>query len=140
MNDNQNTKIGTLICFESVFPDLVAEMTANGAEFLIIITNDDWWRDTAGHRQHFAFARLHAIENRRPIARAANTGISGFIDAWGRVSHQTEYKEKTVITASLISPKYTTFFSLYEKWIRIIILIIAGIVSIKSRTKSTKSC
>jgi len=139
LDDHQKTKIGTLICFESVFPDLVAKMTANGAEFLIIITNDDWWRDTAGHRQHFAFARLHAIENRRPIARAANTGISGFIDAWGRVLHQTEYREETVITASLMSPNYTTFFTHYEKWIRNIIIIIAGIVFVKSMFISTKS-
>lgn len=128
LNDYQDRKIGALICFESIFPDLVAEMTANGAEFLVIITNDDWWKDTAGHRLHFAISRLHAIANRRPIARAANTGISGFIDAWGRVLQKSKYREKVMISENLESPIKLTFFSQYEKWIRIFILIIAALI------------
>lgn len=128
MNNPTKAKLGTLICFESVFPDLTAEMARNGAEFFIIITNDDWWFDTSGHRQHFAFARLHAISNRRPIARSANTGISGFIDAWGRVLQKSEYREETILTETIVSPHYITFFTQYEYWIRLIILIIGGLL------------
>ncbi len=130
MNKPKNTKIGTLICFESIFPDIISEMVRDGAQFLIVITNDDWWGNTPGYRQHFAFARIHAIESRRPIARSANTGISGFIDANGMVLQKSEYKEKTIMTETLISPLYETFFSYNEVGIRLFILIISGLIFI----------
>jgi len=135
MNKPIKSRLGTLICFESVFPDIIAEMVRDGAEFLVIITNDDWWFDTPGHRQHFAFARLHAIENRRSIARSANTGISGFIDPWGRVMHHSNYKEKTILYHTQTSPNYMTFFTQNEYRIRIFILIISAGIFISSILK-----
>ncbi|NOR87875.1 MAG: apolipoprotein N-acyltransferase [Bacteroidales bacterium] len=128
MNNSKLNKLGTLICFESIFPDIIAEMVRNGAEFLIIITNDDWWFDTPGHRQHFTFARVHAIENRRPIARAANTGISGFIDAKGVVLQASTYREKTQLTETLSSPSYETFFSKNERNMRWMIISIRSLI------------
>lgn len=109
-----SAQLGVLICFESVFPDLNCEMVKKGAQCLIFITNDDWWKDSPGHRQHFAYARLRAIENRRYIARSANTGISGFIDDYGRIIQQTSYKEQALISQSISLNQKLTFFSKYE--------------------------
>jgi len=121
-------KLGVLICFESVFPDLNCEMVQKGAQCLLFITNDDWWKDSAGHRQHFAYARLRAIENRRYIVRSANTGISGFIDDYGRVIEQTKYKEQTMISQSIPLNKELTFFSKYERLFRYLYTLMAFIL------------
>jgi len=127
-NIHDSIKLGTLICFESVFPDIAAEMCRNGAQALVIITNDDWWLDTPGHQQHFAFARIKAIENRRWIARSANTGISGIINAKGEVLEQTEYKEEITFTSTIQLNQNMTFFSHHEKHIRKTIIYIALLI------------
>jgi apolipoprotein N-acyltransferase len=80
-----------IICYESVYGDFVTEYVRKGASFLSIITNDGWWGNTPGHKQHFQYARLRAVENRRWVARSANTGISGVINARGDVVTQTPY-------------------------------------------------
>ena len=125
LNNPSKTKIGTLICFESIFTDITTEMVRNGAQIFIIISNDDWWRNTAGHRQHFAYARLHAISNRRAIARAANTGISGYIDAYGHVLRKSNYREKTILTEQIGTNDYISLYSRYEPQIRWGILLIS---------------
>lgn len=93
-------KTGVLICFEILFPDISREFTANGADLLTTITNDAWFGRTSAPRQHFSIAVLRAVENRRSVIRAANTGISGFIDPAGRILDQTDLFE----TASLTQP------------------------------------
>jgi apolipoprotein N-acyltransferase len=75
----------TVICYEIIFPDLVRRFVDRGARMLTTITNDAWFGRTAAPFQHFSMAVLRAVENRVPVARAANTGVSGFIDARGRV-------------------------------------------------------
>ncbi|MCK5694414.1 MAG: apolipoprotein N-acyltransferase, partial [Bacteroidales bacterium] len=78
------TRVAPVICWESVFGEYVTDYVGEaGANFLFIITNDGWWKDTPGHRQHNSFARLRAIETRRSVARSANTGISSLIDQRG---------------------------------------------------------
>jgi apolipoprotein N-acyltransferase len=78
------TRVAPVICWESVFGEYVSDYVSEaGANFLFIITNDGWWKDTPGHRQHNSFARLRAIETRRGVARSANTGISSLIDQRG---------------------------------------------------------
>ncbi len=78
------TRVGPVICWESVFGEYVSDYVGEaGANFLFILTNDGWWKNTPGHRQHNSFARLRAIETRRSIARSANTGISSLIDQRG---------------------------------------------------------
>jgi apolipoprotein N-acyltransferase len=78
-------RFGTLICYEIIFPDLVRRNVRQGADFLVNITNDAWFGRTAASRQHFSALALRAVENRRPVVRAANTGISGFVDTRGRI-------------------------------------------------------
>lgn len=111
------TKVGPIICYESVYGEFVTEYVRAGATLLAIMTNDAWWGNTPGHRQHLAYARLRAIETRRPVLRSANTGISAFISPLGNISSQLEYDKKGVLTASLIPQTKTTFYVQYGDYI-----------------------
>jgi apolipoprotein N-acyltransferase len=93
--------LGVQICYEIIFPSLSRAMVANGAKLLVTITNDAWYGKTAGPYQHFSLAVLRAVENRRALVRAANTGISGFIDPAGRVLDPTPLEEEAVAVRSL---------------------------------------
>jgi apolipoprotein N-acyltransferase len=79
------------ICYESVFGEHVAAHVRNGGNLIAIMTNDAWWGDTPGYKQHLSFARIRAIETRRAIARSANTGISCFVDQRGDLHELTEW-------------------------------------------------
>ena len=76
-------KAAPVICYESIYGDYVSDYVGDGAQWLAVVTNDAWWRNTAGHKQHFSYAKLRAIEQRKWVGRAANTGISGFINPKG---------------------------------------------------------
>lgn len=111
---------GVLICFEDIFPGIARRFVQNGAQLLLNITNDAWFGPTAAAYQHAQATTLRAVELRVPIARAANTGWSGCIDAtgaWvGRVSRSTDGKELFVMgtqTCDLILPATQ---SLYRRW------------------------
>mgnify|MGYP002854495940 CR=1 FL=1 len=93
--------LGAMICYESVYGDWSRQATRKGAGFLSVITNDGWWGDTPGYRQHFHMARLRAIENRRDVVQAANTGISGFIDQRGDVVSRTGWWEETTLRGEI---------------------------------------
>ncbi len=86
-------KVGALICYESVFGGYVRQFSLKGAEIFFVITNDGWWGNTPGHRQHLLLSKLRAIENRRSIARSANTGISAFINQRGDIICWSNYGE-----------------------------------------------
>ena len=101
----------TAICYESIYGAHFAEYVARGAQLMTIITNDGWWGDTPIHRQHFDYARLRAIENRRSIARSANTGLSGFITPTGKVEQTLGWDERGVITAQMPLNDELTFYT-----------------------------
>jgi len=102
--------VAPVICYESVYGEFVAGFIRNGANLIFVITNDGWWGNTPGHRQHFYFSVLRAIETRRSIARSANTGISAFIDQRGDVFQATPYWEPAVIRQTLITNDEMTFY------------------------------
>ena len=77
-------QVGAFICYEAIFPSLVRQFPKNGAEVLFNVTNDGWYGTSAAPYQHYAMARFRAVENRRYLVRAANTGISAIIDPFGR--------------------------------------------------------
>lgn len=106
-----------IICYESVYGEYVGEFIKKGANLITIITNDGWWSNTAGHEQHWAYAKLRAIETRRSVARSANTGISGFINQKGEVLAQSEYEEKTTLRQKLLLNEELTFYTLHGDYI-----------------------
>ncbi len=106
-----------IICYESVFGDYVADYVRNGANALFIITNDGWWKNTSGYRQHLSYASLRAIETRRPVARAANTGISCLIDIRGRITQQTQWWTEDVLRGSISSETSVTPYVRYGDYL-----------------------
>jgi len=109
--------LGVQICYEIIFPGLSRAMVKNDAVLLINITNDAWFGKTSGPYQHFSMTVFRAVENRRALARAANTGISGFIDPTGRILTSTPLLKEAAITRTLplIRTKtvYTRFGDLF---------------------------
>jgi len=105
-------KVGTLICWEAEFGEFTTGYIREGANILFAITNDGWWGDTDGHRQHMNYARIRAVENRRAIARSANTGISCFINQRGDVLQQLGWAEDGAMVETLQANNEFTFYSL----------------------------
>jgi len=104
-------KVGAPICYESIFGELFSNFVKNGTQLMCVITNDAWWGNTPGHKQHFEMSRLRAIETRHYILRAANTGISAFIDPLGKVYQKTEYNTRTAISQTVYLNNKTTFYT-----------------------------
>jgi apolipoprotein N-acyltransferase len=110
-NNPQHIGAAPLICYESVYGEYTTEYVRNGGDLLFIITNDGWWGNTAGYRQHFTYARLRAVETRRSVARSANTGISGFINQRGEVLQSTAWWQPVSIKGQLRANETLTFYS-----------------------------
>lgn len=106
-----------MVCYESIFPEFVASFVDKGAEFLVFITNDSWWGNTSGARQHLQYAVLRAVENRRWIVRCANGGISSFIDPLGTVYDRTAMYEAAYIQRTIYPQVHSTFYSRHGDWI-----------------------
>ncbi len=102
--------VGGYICYEAIFPDLVRRFTGNGAELLLNITNDAWYGTTSAPYQHMAMAAFRAVENRRTMARAANTGITAVVDPWGRVLEETRLFDRTVLVREVPLVSGRTFY------------------------------
>jgi apolipoprotein N-acyltransferase len=94
-------RAATFICYEAIFPELVRRIARRDAGFLVNITNDAWFGRTAAPSQHLAMAAVRAAENRRPMVRAANTGISALIDPYGRIVARTGLGESAVLVGAL---------------------------------------
>ncbi len=125
---NNYHKIGLapIICYESVFAEFTASYVKQGAKILCVITNDGWWGNTPGYHQHFDYARLRAIENRRFVARAANTGLSGFIDAEGNIIQQSEWWKESVLRMKVPVLNEQTFYTEHGDWIAYLLLFVMG--------------
>ncbi|MBO7287231.1 MAG: apolipoprotein N-acyltransferase [Bacteroidales bacterium] len=121
-------KAAPLICYESVFGGYVTDFVRNGANIIFVITNDGWWGDTPGHRQHFEMSKLRAIENRRSVARSANTGVSGFINQRGDVVESSNYWEPIGLRNTLNVNDEMTFYSRHGDYIYRAASFIAALV------------
>ncbi len=109
--------IAPIICYESVYGEYVTDYVKNGAHILAVITNDGWWDNTPGHLQHLAYSSLRAIETRRPVCRAANTGISGFIDQRGELVKKSRYNEAIALRHMVMANNVESFYVQYGDYI-----------------------
>ncbi|MDX8341009.1 apolipoprotein N-acyltransferase [Draconibacterium sp. IB214405] len=102
--------IAPVICFESVFGAYVSDYVKKGAELIVVMTNDGWWKNSRGYKQHLLFSQLRAIETRRSIARAANTGTSCFINQRGEVLQATNWWEAAAISGCVNKNDEITYY------------------------------
>ncbi|MCE4065934.1 apolipoprotein N-acyltransferase [Chryseobacterium gleum] len=110
-NPYNKGKLAPIICYESIYGEFVTDYVKKGANFLGIMTNDSWWGVTEGHKQLLSYAKLRAIETRREIARAANSGISAHINAKGEVTADTFYGDQTALFAKVNLYDTMTFYT-----------------------------
>ena len=131
--------IGGYICYEAIFPGLVRRFAAEGAELLVNITNDAWYGTTSAPYQHLAMASFRAVENRRYMVRAANTGITAVVDPWGRVREKTRLFEETVLVAEVPFVSGKTFYTRHgDVFARICLALALALVAATLRTRGEK--
>lgn len=123
-------KVGGVICIESIYPDFVAGFVQNGANLIVVVTNDSWYGYSSGPFQHKEIAALRAIENRRFVVRAANGGVSAMIDPLGRTVAQTKLFERDVLIGNAGINNELTFYSKYPLIFPLLSSIISLIVII----------
>jgi apolipoprotein N-acyltransferase len=120
---DQIARIAPLICFEDTVGDLVRRFVMNGANLLVDITNDGWFLRTAGSKQHLANAIFRCVENRRPMVRAANTGVTCFINEFGRPTQLLQDDTGDTFTEGVLTGEITvpqdgalTFYARHGEW------------------------
>lgn len=134
-----NTPFGdfaTLICYEIIFPGLVRKFYSTGGDFIVNITNDAWFGRTNGPYQHFSMAVFRAIENRKPVIRAANTGVSCFIDSNGRILLTSKLFQESVLTMVLKTDRTKTFYSKYGDLFSYVCIVFSSILMVNLFTKN----
>lgn len=114
---NGGSTLAPIICYESAYGEFTGEYVSKGADILAIITNDGWWDNTSGYKQHYWFASIRAIENRRPVVRSANTGISCIIDIKGKTISSTNWWESAILTGNVATTDYITLYTKYGDYI-----------------------
>jgi apolipoprotein N-acyltransferase len=113
-------RFGVLICYESAFEDLPRSYRRLGADFLVNITNDAWFGRTSAPYQHESMLRMRAIEARMGVARAANSGISEFVDPFGRAHHATRLGTEAILADSVRTSDVTTVYARWGDWVGLI--------------------
>jgi apolipoprotein N-acyltransferase len=132
-------KIGTAICFESIFPDILRRMTADGANLLCVITDDQWFKRSPAAEQHMAASVLRAVENRRYLVRGAATGISCIIDPHGRILARADIFRAAILQADVRTLSRLSFFTRHGSWAVylsvILTIMFAGVAMLRAQRK-----
>jgi apolipoprotein N-acyltransferase len=132
LSNTSGHKIGPVICFESAFGGYVRRLVQSGAQFIVVLTNDGWWKGASGVWQHFGYSRVRAIETRRSVVRSANTGISGTIYQRGDILVQTTKNTTLALSSGLHINNSLTFYVRYGDYLGWISLLLTGLVGIYS--------
>jgi apolipoprotein N-acyltransferase len=125
-------KISPLICYESVY----GEMIPSEKNLITIITNDGWWKNTAGYKQHLVYATLRAIEQRKFVVRSANTGISAVVNSRGDIVQQSEWNEAVCLSSKVQLNNSITFYNRFGDYIGRLSAFVAIILLALSYVKS----
>ncbi|MFO7923441.1 MAG: apolipoprotein N-acyltransferase [Bacteroidales bacterium] len=111
--DSNGFILGPLICFESAYGEYAASMTRKGADILIVMSNDGWFKNTGAYRQHLRLSQIRAVETRRSVVRAANTGVSAHISQRGEIAERIDWWEEGALAVKVAGNNRITFFSQY---------------------------
>jgi len=122
--------VGVLICFESIFPEISREAVSKGANIIAVITNDAWFGKTGAPYQHEQFAVFRAIETRRWVIRAANTGVSSIVTPTGQRTGQTGLFKQDIVIAKISLMENKTIWGRFGDWIPLIFCVIISIFCI----------
>jgi len=118
-------KLGVFICYESIFPDEIRQLAANGAEVFVNISNDGWYGDSGAYAQHLKQARMRAVENDRWLLRDTNTGVTASVDPYGRVVSSIPRKVRATLDAPYAITNVTTFYTRHGDWFAYLCAIIS---------------
>jgi apolipoprotein N-acyltransferase len=136
-------KISTIICYESIFPDLVRQFVKRGSELMVLITNDGWFGQSSAPYQHLRMGVVRAVENRRYLIRTANTGITAIIDPYGKIESSTAIGERTILDGTARFRSDLTFYTKYGDIFAfanalVIVGLLISTASSKNRSKGLK--
>lgn len=135
---NKKFAAGPIVCYESVYGEYVGEYVNKGANFLAIITNDGWWGDTPGYKQHLNYGRLRAIETRRSIVRSANTGISAIINQKGEIEQASKWWKEAAIKATININNELTFYTRFGDYLGLFAIFISMAIFVNLMLKKLK--
>ena len=129
-NDGKTGKIAPIICIESVYPDHVRKFVVNGANIISVITNDAWYDYSSGPEQHYIIAATRAIENRRYVARCANSGVTGFIAPTGKTIERASQYEEAAIAASIpiLTSDNLTIYTQYGDYLPVFFCLLSILI------------
>ena len=133
VGDVSGTRFATLICYEGIFPELSRECVRQGAEVLVIITNDSWYGRTAAPTQHLQMAAFRAIETRKPLLRCANSGYSVVINSLGQQGQKIGLFEEGVIITEIAGNNYRSIYSYTGEWINITLVGVTLLLALGAR-------
>jgi apolipoprotein N-acyltransferase len=141
--DGGRARLGAFICYEAIYPDLVRRFVAKGAGVLVNLTNDAWFGRSSAPHQHFAMAVARAVETRRYLMRAANTGISAIVDPYGRVLAESDLFTQQVVNGKISFLSEETLFVRYGNLVghasAVVTLVFALLVVVMRREKNAKA-
>jgi apolipoprotein N-acyltransferase len=129
---NSPLAIAPAVCYESIYGEFMSKYVSGGANLIVVITNDGWWGETPGFRQHENYARLRAVETRRWVARSANTGISCIIDPYGRVISPQGWDTASAIKGQITLGGEMTFYVQHGDWLYRIASVFASLLILYS--------
>jgi apolipoprotein N-acyltransferase len=124
----EGAPFGTVICYEVIFPELFRRFVAEGAAFMVNITNDAWFGQTSGPWQHLSMLPLRAVENRVAIARAANTGVSAFVEPSGRIAQRLPLFDRGVLRGGVPLRARSTVYTRLGDWLAYVSLALSAVV------------
>jgi apolipoprotein N-acyltransferase len=128
--ETERGKLGVLVCFEGIFPEIARAYVKEGATLLVNITNDAWFGRSSAPYQHLSMVVFRAVENRVPVVRAANTGISSVIDSKGHIQAMSPLFEETSVSAQVRPGEGKTFYNRYGDLFAAVTLCGAAIVAL----------
>jgi apolipoprotein N-acyltransferase len=123
--DADGKRLGVFICYESIFPDEIRQLVANGAQVFVNISNDGWYGDSGAYAQHLKQARMRAVENARWLLRDTNTGVTSSIDPYGRVVASIPRKTRAALDAPYALSNVVTIYTRYGDWFAYLCAIIS---------------